>query len=678
MALNTGIQSLDAGAPELRLEGEQQAGGVYQQGSEVKNALAVWANMGPEDRAGFEGFLDFFRSGVWRDQIQGMRQMESNRGTAAQGGRIGLRRGRVVEPGGYGGHLGHHQAPSAPSTGGGGGGGQEYRGGETYMAPRVTYTTPTVSTTAAHEDAYTPMTTIEALRAAREDASRTDLVSPIGDLIKAETKAPLEYSTIDDIGYDYPDYPAPIDTPKDMTRTEEILASEDINIDRGPTDYEWEAAPGKESMKGPIYTGTEDAETRAEMDLEWALKFGLLEKDPITGDTREGPNVRDAEGNIVPRDRITTTGITGGTTGDTGAVPLISDLVSTTTAADTGGTTFQESVEAQKAANLAASPGLPFEHYYVGGKPTTEQTAFMRASGAAPSMVGLKQYASRGGRAGYDRGGIANLRQPFILGGIGKKLKKLVKSDIGKAALIAGLGYYLTPGAGLTGAGSKGAWWKNLLLGTPGVGGGATDIRKGGIWPWIKKHPVASILGLSTTGGLLAGEEDDDLTADFDRGEGIDIPALRREIEKKNLARSKYPFMPTDYYAAQGGRAGYAGGRSVREAALAQLYGLNENEEEVKAQEGGLMDLGGMEKDYRDDGGFVPLGGEEKADDVPARLSKNEFVFTADAVRAAGGGDVDAGAEVMENGGRISDESQGREGAQGMFDNAQRLQNRII
>ena len=67
----------------------------------------------------------------------------------------------------------------------------------------------------------------------------------------------------------------------------------------------------------------------------------------------------------------------------------------------------------------------------------------------------------------------------------------------------------------------------------------------------------------------------------------------------------------------------------------------------VMAQEGGLMDLGGMEKDYRQEGGFVPIGGEEKADDVPARLSKNEFVFTADAVRSAGGGDIDEGAAVM-------------------------------
>ena len=38
---------------------------------------------------------------------------------------------------------------------------------------------------------------------------------------------------------------------------------------------------------------------------------------------------------------------------------------------------------------------------------------------------------------------------------------------------------------------------------------------------------------------------------------------------------------------------------------------------------------------------------KEKADDVPARLSKNEFVFTADAVRAAGGGSVNEGAKKM-------------------------------
>jgi hypothetical protein len=69
----------------------------------------------------------------------------------------------------------------------------------------------------------------------------------------------------------------------------------------------------------------------------------------------------------------------------------------------------------------------------------------------------------------------------------------------------------------------------------------------------------------------------------------------------------------------------------------------------INRAEGGIMDLGGMEKDYRAEGGFVPIGREEKADDVPARLSVNEFVFTADAVRNAGGGDIDQGAKVMEN-----------------------------
>ena len=102
------------------------------------------------------------------------------------------------------------------------------------------------------------------------------------------------------------------------------------------------------------------------------------------------------------------------------------------------------------------------------------------------------------------------------------------------------------------------------------------------------------------------------------------------------------------------------------------------------AAEGGIMDLGGMEKDYREEGGFVPIGAKERADDVPARLSKNEFVFTADAVRNAGGGDIDRGAEVMENlmnnleqGGEVSEESQGMNPAQEMFDTAQMLESRI-
>ena len=71
----------------------------------------------------------------------------------------------------------------------------------------------------------------------------------------------------------------------------------------------------------------------------------------------------------------------------------------------------------------------------------------------------------------------------------------------------------------------------------------------------------------------------------------------------------------------------------------------------VGYKNGGLMNLrvGGMpaEMDYRAKGGFVPIGKKERADDVPARLSKNEFVFTAKAVRNAGGGDIREGAKRM-------------------------------
>ena len=55
----------------------------------------------------------------------------------------------------------------------------------------------------------------------------------------------------------------------------------------------------------------------------------------------------------------------------------------------------------------------------------------------------------------------------------------------------------------------------------------------------------------------------------------------------------------------------------------------------------------GMELDYRSSGGFIPMGGPEKADDVPAMLSKNEFVMTADAVRGLGNGDIESGAQQM-------------------------------
>jgi hypothetical protein len=87
---------------------------------------------------------------------------------------------------------------------------------------------------------------------------------------------------------------------------------------------------------------------------------------------------------------------------------------------------------------------------------------------------------------------------------------------------------------------------------------------------------------------------------------------------------------------------------------------ISDNEYKMLMQEvfskakGGIISLNmggsvlpkGIEMDLRG-GGFIPMGSMEKADDVPARVSKNEFVMTADAVRAAGGGSINKGAQRM-------------------------------
>lgn len=100
------------------------------------------------------------------------------------------------------------------------------------------------------------------------------------------------------------------------------------------------------------------------------------------------------------------------------------------------------------------------------------------------------------------------------------------------------------------------------------------------------------------------------------------ITHLRRFLKKKEIKNKKTEKKAT------GGRTGYMMGSEVP----------------VRKNQGGVMEL-----DYRDTGGFVPVGIKERADDVPAMLSKNEFVLTADAVRGIGNGDVDQGARTLYN-----------------------------
>jgi hypothetical protein len=284
------------------------------------------------------------------------------------------------------------------------------------------------------------------------------------------------------------------------------------------------------------------------------------------------------------------------------------------------------------------------------------------------------------------QGGVA--RQAYGLGSIVKKatkaVKKIVKSDIGKAAIGLASLYY---GPKLFGADKGVASWKDV------------NFLKS-----MKDNPLKYILGASAAAGLASSqEEEEDLDQISSREDNSGLKELIATYKPLRFEiQSPYRL------AANGGRIGYEEGGNINPADLpmsreslptyedietgeeveypyenkerssapdidAELFQMyldaigsgkiprsttfdqykelmgekaSMSPERTMANEGGLMNLGGNEMDLRG-GGFVPLGAKEKADDVPARLSKNEFVFTADAVRAAGGGDVDRGANLM-------------------------------
>ena len=300
---------------------------------------------------------------------------------------------------------------------------------------------------------------------------------------------------------------------------------------------------------------------------------------------------------------------------------------------------------------------------------------------------------------GFRDGGITNAvpRQGFFLGkavkaitGGAKKIfktaKKVLKSDLGKAAML----YLATAGASNYMAGAPKGWnWKNwvtpqsigenigsifsgptaatkgaelgaatatnvapvktsygsILTGKDALTAGGKKIIEGAA-PWYK-NPWVTIPGAMLAGGAYTAANPADVQ--FDTG--------KRDEEVNKWTQwlagippaddIVYPY-PNYTGVAQGGRVG--------------------------AQEGGIMNLGGMEKDYRNTGGFVDIGAKEKADDVPARLSVNEFVMTADAVRGAGDGDVEEGAERLQNTMKqLEQKGMRHKAAQGMFATSQRL-----
>jgi hypothetical protein len=272
-------------------------------------------------------------------------------------------------------------------------------------------------------------------------------------------------------------------------------------------------------------------------------------------------------------------------------------------------------------------------------------------------------------------------RQMYGLGSFVKKavkgvtgaVKKIAKSDLGKAALLyagtAGLGS-LAGGGGLGSLFKLGTYAPSAVMGNlPGIFskaglqniGGAFGLKSGAdnlLGNTLKVGAYGTALG-----GALTGMEGEEEAAAI--GGERNVEALRTRLTKA-YKELRYPeeqipaLVEADLAEYTSGAGAYAEGGRVN-------YAMGSPEENA-IQASGIMGLplnqnpaGVTELDLRETGGFIPpVGVKEKADDIPAMLSNNEFVMTADAVREFGDGDVNKGAERMysmmkklENGGRV-------------------------
>ena len=295
-----------------------------------------------------------------------------------------------------------------------------------------------------------------------------------------------------------------------------------------------------------------------------------------------------------------------------------------------------------------------------------------------------------------ENGGIMQAvpRQGYFLGklvksvkkgvkGLAKGVKKFAKSDLGKVALLgaAAFGIPGTQFGGLLGRASiggaapsifgKSGGISALLSGAKGPGAAMSDsfgmAKKGNVFSKFfgGESTLGKTLAVQGAGTLIGGmlakaEEGDEEAIAATRN----VDALRSYLEKgaRNLGYSDSEInkivednvaeYTQDMARGQNTRIGYSKGtpeqNAIRAAGIMNLP-LNQNP------------AGVTELDLRETGGFIPpVGVKEKADDIPAMLANNEFVFTADAVRGMGDGDVNKGAQRMydmmrklEKGGRV-------------------------
>jgi hypothetical protein len=324
---------------------------------------------------------------------------------------------------------------------------------------------------------------------------------------------------------------------------------------------------------------------------------------------------------------------------------------------------------------------------------------------------------------------ISRMQQPRQMYGLGsfvkkitKGVKKIVKSPIGKAAIL-GIGAFGLPGAAgqsifsgfapqalKTGAskflfGQKAFPMQNIE-GSQGIFSAAKKFL-GGEKTFGK---TAAMFGIGTLGGAgLQALEAAGLDTDNPNAMPRDVEALKAYMRDGYMKLNpdaepeevdKFIQSQTYEYKANGGRIGYGNGSDDKSEMAKRIeelmddgydfgsavkkymeetrdkeamggrigYAFGNKPEQNAIQAAGIEGLplnqnpaGVTELDLRDSGGFIPpVGVKEKADDIPAMLANNEFVFTADAVRGMGDGNVNKGAQRMydmmkklEKGGRV-------------------------
>ena len=286
----------------------------------------------------------------------------------------------------------------------------------------------------------------------------------------------------------------------------------------------------------------EDTEAQKIQDTQYMINKGLLQKDLATGEIVEGPNVRHPETlEVVPRSSIEPEVTTGGD-----EIPYVSPVTQTdvTPPEDTGLTEAENRalidaygygktvpVDIQDLGPREISPLADqrmqrdyAENVRLMAEPRTlsaqggrigyydgelvedddEETIRAQALASLPEyqLFSQRRKAMLGGRMGYNQGGIA--RQPFFVGklvkAVTKPLKKIVKSPVGKLALLGGLGAWglgAGPFANLPGQGFlKGNFMKKMLLNKAKEGGWeATKWKLANVAPWKATAGITYALG---------------------------------------------------------------------------------------------------------------------------------------------------------------------------------------